>query len=92
MKILHVWGDGDYGAMYVEDEYGVQRAYNEAKDIDGCLAIYSPDDDRYPEAYVEVLEFGEVDPKFVSFIEENFMDYDRSKGENYFVIHEEEDE
>lgn len=81
MKILHVYGD-EHSAMYVDDVFGLEKAYKLAKENGGKCII--DEDDGYAE--VKVLEFGNVDEKFVSFINNNFIDYDRAKDEDFFVM------
>ncbi|MGO0707838.1 hypothetical protein [Bacillus velezensis] len=84
MKIINVYGDGDYAAMFIEDEYGVERAYKEAVANGGKVSI---EVDDYQQVYVEVLEFGAVDEKFIAYIRDK-QDYDMSKHSNFFVIDE----
>lgn len=89
LTIIHVHGSEDYVAMRIEDEFGVEEAYQLAKDGGGRAKIEL--DDEYDIAYVEVLEFGEVDPKFIDFVQ-SFIDYDHSKHENFFVVDTEGDD
>ncbi|PAE24043.1 hypothetical protein [Bacillus sp. 7894-2] len=84
--VLEVWGDGDYGAMFVEDEYGVKKAYEEAKAAGGYLEIKEEDDPDWAAAYVKIHEFGPVDPEFIGFIVNEFMDYDRMKAHDFHVM------
>jgi hypothetical protein len=82
MKLIDVQGDGDYAAMFIEDEYGVQKAYEEAKANGGYVGI--PVDD-YDKAHVRVLTFNHVDPAFIDFIRQG-QDYDMAKHKNFYII------
>ncbi|MBU8885970.1 hypothetical protein BGM27_09055 [Bacillus sp. FJAT-27001] len=84
MKIINVYGDGDYAALFIEDEYGIERAYKEAVANGGKVSI---EGDDYQPVYVEVLEFGAVDEKFIAYIRDK-QDYDMAKESNFFVIDE----
>ena len=77
MKLLYVHGDGDYNAMMFEQNLGVEKAkemIKEGKKIE---------DDEF---IVDVLEFGDVDKKFIEFIIDHFLDYDSSKCSNFYII------
>ncbi|ATO12204.1 hypothetical protein ACJGE4_15425 [Bacillus velezensis] len=84
MKIINVYGDGDYAASFIEHEYGVERAYEKAVANGGKVSIEGGD---YQQAYVEVVEFGAVDEKFIAYIRDK-QDYDMTKHSNFFVIDE----
>lgn len=84
--VLEVWGDGDYGAMFVENEYGIEKAYEEAKAAGGYLEIPDPEDEDYMVAYVKIHEFGPVDSDFIDFIVDNFMDYDHMRAHDFHVM------
>jgi hypothetical protein len=81
MKILFVTGD-EYSAMQINDEIGIAKAYEMTKENGGKLTI--DDDETYAE--LSIIEFGEVDPKFVEFINDKMIDYDSSKHTDFFVI------
>jgi len=83
LTILHVTGSGDYASMRIEDDFGVDKAYKIAKDNGGKAEIEL--DNEYDIAYVEIREFGEVDTEFIGFVQD-FIDYDSSKHENFFII------
>lgn len=80
-KILYVTGD-EYSAMYIEDGVGVEEAYRQAAESEGKKTFI--DDNGYAEC--EVLEFGEVDFKFIEFIRNNIQDYDVAKHKNFYEI------
>ena len=84
MKIIHVYGDDEYAAMFIEDEYGIERAYKEAIENGGKVEITG---DEFQQAYVQVKEFGEVDSNFIDYIRDQ-QDYDMAKHTNFFVIDE----
>lgn len=81
MKVLHVYGE-EYSAMFISDKFGIERAYKLAEQNDGFCVL--EDENGY--ARVEILEFGDVDPTFIDFITDNFIDYDNSKNEDLFII------
>jgi hypothetical protein len=77
MKILFVSGDDDFAAVTFENEVGLKKAKEllaEGKPIEG-------------EGFIaKVLEFGEVDQKFIDFISDEIQDYDDSKHKNFYVL------
>lgn len=81
MKLLHVYGE-ECSAMFISDDFGIDKAYELAKQKGGQCVIQ----DDYNYAKVKILEFGEVDPKFIDFIADNFIDYDNSKNKDFFII------
>lgn len=84
--ILYVRGDGDYAAMIVEDEIGIDKMFEAAKENGGRIETEFSDDFGNSESIMAIiLEFGEVDPEFIGFVQQ-MQDYDRSKAENFFVI------
>lgn len=85
MKIIHVRGDGDYAAMFIETEYGVQKAYEDAVANGGQIEI----EEDFNHAEVTVMEFGAVDPKFISYLTDKVLDYDITKHNGFFVIENE---
>lgn len=89
LTILHVTGSGDYTAAKIEDDFGVENAYQIAKENGGKAEIEL--DNEYDIAYVTILKFGAVDYEFIGFVQ-NFIDYDYSKHENFFVIEPEGDD
>lgn len=85
MKILYVTG-GDFAALDVSDNYGIDKAVKLAEVNGGSATI--DEDGIY--ADITIQEFGRVDPKFVSFIFDNIQDYSISKDTDFFVIKEDE--
>lgn len=83
MKLLFVNG-GDNSASFIEDEVGVKNAVKLAENKGGSCII--EDNENY--AKVTIIEFGEVDIKFIKFINDNFIDYDFSKDSNFFIVEE----
>lgn len=83
MKILFVTGD-EYSAMHVSDDIGISNAVKMAEENNGTFTI--DNDESYAE--LSILEFGDVDPKFIEFIESKMIDYDNSKHTDFFVIEE----
>lgn len=81
MKLLYVTGS-DYSAMHISDEFGIEKAIKLAEENGGSYIV--DNDEIYAE--LKILEFGEVDSNFISFIEDKFIDYDVSKGTDFFII------
>ena len=77
MKILLIEGDDDYAAVSFEDEIGLEKA----KEL-----IAKGETIKGDSFYGKVLEFGEVDKKFVDFVRDEIQDYDDSKHANFYVI------
>ena len=82
MRVLYITGDGDFTAMIVEEEYGIDKAVELCESNNGSYIIDT--EDLYAE--LKIIEFGEVDPKFVDFIQDKFIDYDYSKYSNFYII------
>lgn len=77
MRILWVTGDDDYAAVDFETDWIVEKAYDEikqGKNIDG---------DNYR---VELIDFADVDQRFVEFVQREIQDYDDSKHKNFYVV------
>jgi 3D (Asp-Asp-Asp) domain-containing protein len=84
-KFLFVTGD-DYAAMHVENKLGVKEAAKLAEANGGTHTIGT--DEVY--AQLSIVQFGDVDPAFVAFVKDAFIDYDTLKHENFYVIEEAE--
>lgn len=80
---LYVKGD-DYAAREFERNFKREEVYKEMV-AEGVTEKTYEGDDYYIE--VEIEEFGAVDPKFIEFLQENLLDYDRMKGENIYLVH-----
>lgn len=81
MIVLHIYGE-EYSALSVEQEIGINKAYQDAVSNGGKVTYNT--DDFYAECRVH--RFTSVDPKFIEFINTHMIDYDRVKHENYYVI------
>lgn len=89
--LLVAYDDGDHGAMTFEKEFNPQKVYEEMKieKVTSTVVVYH--DSHYDEdleIYVSLYEFGEVDPKFVEFMIDQFMDYDSMKSKNFYIVKE----
>jgi hypothetical protein len=83
MKVLKVYGDGDYGAVHFETAHG-------GKNVDDIIAnpdafLPTDENDEYEQWSLEVLEFGDVDSKFVAFVKGDMRSYEDSKHENFWM-------
>jgi len=86
-KVLLAYGDGDYGAMDFEEKFKVKDVYaemleNNVTEIDLIHDCGYGDE----EIHVTLHEFAEVDPEFVGFIFEEFMEYDNSKAKCFYIV------
>ena len=84
VRVLFISGDGDFAAMSVEQDYGIDKAIQLCEENGGSYTI--DDDEKRVYADLKIIEFGEVDPKFIDFIEDKFIDYDFAKNTNFYVI------
>lgn len=75
MKVIHITGDDDFSALMFEQHFAGKTVKE--------LLISGVLDSDYDEWSTEVLEFGEVDPKFRTFIR-SLQDYDMAKAENWY--------
>jgi len=76
----------DYGAMEFEKEYNPQAVYENMRTKGVKADVY------YLETFednvvVKILEFGEVDNDFITFMFNNFVDYDDSKERNIYRVY-----
>jgi hypothetical protein len=85
--LLLVSGDGDYGAMCFEQNFDADVVYKEML-AEGVTRKSVFHDDGYgeEEIYVKIFEFGEIDPEFVSFMYDEFVDYDASKAKDFHWV------
>ena len=84
-EVLFINGSEDYDALMVEQKYGIKKA---AKMVRNGEALVVNDDDGCDpyEVDAKILTFKGVDPKFIQFITDNFLDYDSCKGTNFYVL------
>lgn len=86
VKVLYVNGDDDFGALsfessLIDGKTGLD-AWNKAMASGGS---YSDEWDGNT-FNVEALEFDSIDPRFISFLEKNILDYDACKDTNFYVL------
>lgn len=79
---LYVHGE-DYSALTFGRDYNAQEVYEDMIAKGETTRTISTDDD-YME--IEIVEFGEVDPKFESFIKDRLCDYDQLKSADIFEV------
>jgi hypothetical protein len=86
MKIIYVYSeDDDYNAMTFADKFPEPslKMWEDAKQDD---KIY--DKKSGQEVLAQALEFKDVDPEFIKFMRDEFIDYDQSKQCDFFVVEE----
>lgn len=82
MKILHVYGDDDYGALEFENYFKGQTVKSIIERF-----IYT-EEEHDGDFYMDLLEFNEVDEKFAQWIKNQICDYDQLKHENFYLENE----
>ena len=92
MKILWITGDWDYAAQDFEEHCtipevaeqlvanGESKEFKKGSDSDLCGFLYCFE--------ARLLEFGDIDPKFIKFVHRKVMDYDQKKAYNFYVVDE----
>jgi len=81
--LLHVSG-GDYSAQDFEKHFNAQEVYDNMI-ADGHTLVVFDSSEYYIE--VRIREFkDEVDGDFVSYLFENFIDYDVTKHTNFYFV------
>lgn len=80
MRILYVYGDDDYAATTFEGDYKFNDIVKKAEENDNEIEFEEG-------MYAKILEFGEVDEKFIEFMKK-IQDYDDSKHHNFYIIEE----
>jgi hypothetical protein len=76
--MIYVFG-GDYAAVEFEK-------YFKGKSISEIIREYFVEDKEYDGDFeMEVIEFDEVDPKFIKFLKKEFLDYDLLKNTNFYL-------
>lgn len=78
MKVLYVSSDDDYAALEFEDAYRGTAI----SEIIANPKAFESDDELWT---LEVMEFEEVDPKFIEFVRNRIQDYDESKHHNFYL-------
>jgi hypothetical protein len=90
MKVLYVSGDGDFAALDFENKgfnnsQKLQELWEEANKSESKQVAIGIEEDYY--IYGQSYKFGEVDAKFINFIQDKFLDYDDSKSHNYYIVY-----
>lgn len=79
---LYVTGS-DYSALDFSRAYGEQEFYENMME-EGLTQTSLNTDDIY--ADIKILEFGDIDDKFIDFIRHEIMDYDSTKDSDFFEV------
>lgn len=82
MKVLLVSGE-DYAALTFEQDLkgDVKGMWEKAVELPNCTYT-----DENTGIEFTAYEFAEVDPRFVTFIDSEIIDYDDAKSTNYYVV------
>ena len=89
-KFIYVTGEGDYSAVLFENsEYSVKDIYNEMieKGVTSLTKEFK-DEEWTEEVSFDLLEFGDVDPAFESFVLNEMCDYDALKASTIYRVEE----
>jgi hypothetical protein len=88
MRVLDVKSDGDFGAQLFLENFDPKEVAKDMKpgDEKTVVATVVTADSWDEEIYVELYEFGDVDPKFIEFLRNYHIDYDHSKCHNFFIV------
>lgn len=81
MKVLHVYGDGDFAVIEFED-------YFEGRTIQSIIEQYFDNDDEFPDNVdfgMDLYEFESIDEQFAHWIKEQICDYDMLKNESFYL-------
>lgn len=81
MKILWITGD-DFSASAFEEHHTVEEIASQLTVGAGTRSFEK--EEYYFEA--KLLEFGDVDPKFIEFVHEKVQDHDQKKDCNFYVV------
>jgi hypothetical protein len=79
---LRASGD-DHSAMNFDRNFDIQKFYEDMVK-EGVTKKTIDTDEFYID--VKILEFGEIDDKFISFVRDFIMDYDMSKANDFFEV------
>lgn len=89
-KFIYLTGEGDYSAVLFENsEYSVKDIYNEMieKGVTNLTKEFK-DEEWTEEISFDLLEFGDVDPDFESFVLNEMCDYDALKASTIYRVEE----
>lgn len=89
-KFIYLTGEGDYSAVLFENsEYSVKDIYNEMieKGVTSLTKEFK-DEEWTEEISFDLLEFGDVDPDFESFVLNEMCDYDALKASTIYRVEE----
>ena len=85
MKIIYIAYLNGFDALTFEEKYLPNLEIWEFLKEFGYL---KKDKDDMDILEGEALEFEDVDPNFIDFIKDKFIDYDLSKDTNFYVVEE----
>jgi hypothetical protein len=78
---LYVRGD-DYSALTFDQNFDAQEVYEDMVQNDEISRTIEEED--YMD--IDIVEFDEVDDKFMKWVKSNLCDYDYLKGSNIFKV------
>jgi hypothetical protein len=70
----------DYSAMIFEQEYNAQKVYEDMlAQGEGFVTLIG-------DINVKIMEFGEIDDNFITFLNNDMFDYDSLKAKNFYEV------
>ena len=87
-KFIYVWGDDDYSAVMFENSKHTPESiyFTMKKNNTKELTLDVEVDDYVTEVTFQLLEFGDVDPAFESFVLNEICDYDALKASTIYRV------
>ncbi|PAV30310.1 hypothetical protein CIL05_07520 [Virgibacillus profundi] len=83
MEFLYVYGD-ECAAMDFKEHFDVSSIVKQLRaSTDKRITLEDSNENEYT---FKLLEFGDVDPKFVNFVRNEMIDYDHAKQKDFFEI------
>lgn len=83
-KVLWIYGEDEYHALdFDHSDHTVQDIVELVEDSDEDRIMIETEDSYY---YAELYVFEKIDPGFIEFINNNVVDYDMSKHENFYIV------
>jgi hypothetical protein len=88
MKIIFVYGEEDYDAMLFENNFKADlKTWKQIKENSVVIFFDSKEKEKII-INCKALEFGEVDEKFIDFVQGELIDYDEAKTTNFYIVKE----
>lgn len=87
MRVLFIDGYDEHDAMAFEERFKDLEGVARDVEAHGGRVEYEDAGGEFL-ATVSVLEFGDVDPAFITFMNLHYVDYDMTKAKNFHILKE----